>query len=123
MSSTLLRFKRERGVFLERLLWKRAPSRVEEKILWFFSSCGGMLGVPLELRWELQGPTCVTSEKSGLYSSCEWHVGIPLVLLPVNRAVSSIQSGNSVFLSCSVKDLGLPVKVQLGSQDSSGVEA
>ena len=41
----------------------------------------------------------------------------------MNKAVSRVQSGNSVFLSSGDRDLGLPIKVQLGSQASSGVEA
>ena len=41
----------------------------------------------------------------------------------MNRAVSKVQSGNSVFLSGGNRDLGLHIKVQLGSQASSGVEA
>ena len=49
VSSTLSRFKRERGVSVQTLLWKRASSHVEGRILWFFSSCGGKLGIPLEL--------------------------------------------------------------------------
>ena len=116
-------FQEGTGVSLVTLLWKRTSSCVEERIPWFFSSCGGMLGVPLELRRRPQGPACVASEKSGLYSSCEGHVGIPLESLPANRAVSKIQSGNSVFLSHGVRNLGFPIKLQPGSQDSSGVEA
>ena len=42
--------------------------------------------------------------------------------MPENRAVSRVQSGNSVFLSGGDRDLGLPLKVQLGSQALSGVE-
>lgn len=41
----------------------------------------------------------------------------------MNRAVSRIQSVNSAFLSSSDRNLGFPLKVQLGSQASSGVEA
>ena len=41
----------------------------------------------------------------------------------MNRAVSSVQLGNSVFVSIRGWDLGLPIKVQLGNQASSGVEA
>ena len=37
--------------------------------------------------------------------------------------MSRVQSGNSVFLSGSNRDLGLHIKVQLRSQASSGVEA
>ena len=65
----------------------------------------------------------VASEKSGLFSSCKGLVGIPLESLPVNRAVSRVQSGNSVFLSGGVRDLRLPIKVQQGNQASPGVEA
>ena len=50
-------------------------------------------------------------------------MGIPLESLPTNRAMSRIQLGNSMFLSRGIRDLGLPIKVQLGSQDSSGIEA
>ena len=123
MSSTLSRFRRERGISLETLLWKRASCRVEGRIPWFFSSCGGKLGVPFKLRRGPQGPAHVSSEKSGLFSSCEGHIGIPLESLLANRAMSRVQSGNSVFLSGGDRDLGLFIKVQLGSQTSSGVEA
>ena len=42
--------------------------------------------------------------------------------MPENRAVSRVQLGNSVFLSGGDRDLGLPLKFQLGSQALSGVE-
>ena len=54
---------------------------------------------------------------------CEGPIRIPLELLPVNRAMSRVQSGNSVFLSGGNRDLRLPIKVVLGSQASSGVVA
>ena len=38
-------------------------------------------------------------------------VGIPLQLLPVNRAVSRVQSGNAVFLSCGNRDFGVPMEI------------
>ena len=122
-SSTLLHFKRECGVSLETLLWKRASSCIEGKILWLFTGCSGKRGVPLELQRGSQGLVRVASEKSGLFSSCEGPIGIPLELLLVNRAVSRVQSENSVFLSSGDWDLGLPIKFQLGSQASTGVEA
>ena len=89
VSRTLSRLKREGGIPLEILVLKRASSRVEGKI-WFFSSCGGKLGVPLELQWVPQGPACVASEKSGLFPSCERHVRIPLQLLPGKKVVSRV---------------------------------
>ena len=71
-------FKREPGIPLQTLLWKRASSCSEGEISCFFSSCGGKLGVPVNLRWRPHGPDCVSSEKSGLFPCCEGHVGIPL---------------------------------------------
>ena len=97
VSSTLSCFQRECGISLYTLLWNRASSRVERRISWFFSSCGGKLGVPLDLRWGPPGPARVASEKSGLFSSCKGPVWIPHKSLPINRAVSRVQSGNSVF--------------------------
>ena len=41
----------------------------------------------------------------------------------MNRAVFRVQSVDSVFISGSDRDLGLPIKFQLGSQASSGIEA
>ena len=76
---------------------------------------GGCRGAPLELQRGSQGPARVASEKSGPFSSCEGPIRIPLESLPVNRSVSRVQSGNSVFLSGGDQDLGLPIKVQLGS--------
>ena len=78
---------------------------------------------PLNLQQGPQGPTHVALEKTGLFLMYEGHVGIPLESLPANRPVSRIQSGNSVFLSGGDRDLRLPIKVQLGSQASPGVEA
>ena len=43
MSRTLSRLKRESGISVETAQWKRASSRIEGRISWFFSSCG-MLG-------------------------------------------------------------------------------
>ena len=90
-------FKREPGIPLQTLLWKRASSCGEGKISCFFSSCGGKLGVPVNLRWRPHGPDCVSSEKSGLFPCCEGHVGIPLQSPPGNRAMSRVLLVNSVF--------------------------
>ena len=48
--------KREREISLETLQRKRASSRVEGRISWFLSSCGGKIRVPLELRGDLGDP-------------------------------------------------------------------
>ena len=75
--------------------------------------------------WGTQEPVLLASEKSGHFSSGEGHVGIPLGSLLMNRAVSRGQSAfqETLFLCASDRNLGLPLKVQLGSQASSGVEA
>ena len=51
VSKTISRLKREGGISLEMLQWKRASTHVDGRISWFFSSCGRKLGVPLEL-WQ-----------------------------------------------------------------------
>lgn len=41
--------ERERGIALESLQGNQVSSHVEQGMSWFFSDCGGNLGVPLEL--------------------------------------------------------------------------
>ena len=69
VSRTLSRLKRESGIFLETPQWKRASSRIEERISWIFLSCSGKLGIPLELRQGNQGPARIASGKSSLHAS------------------------------------------------------
>ena len=56
MSNTLSSSKKECGICFETLQLKRASSRVEGRISWFLSSCGGKIRVPLELRGDLGDP-------------------------------------------------------------------
>ena len=70
-SSLLSSFERELGNALEALQKKRASSHVDVDILWFVSSCGERLGIPLEVPWGTQGASRVVSAKSSLHSSCE----------------------------------------------------
>ena len=56
VSRTLSRLKKEGGVSLEMLHWKRASSSVEGRFSWFFSSCNRKLGVPLECNMNLRDP-------------------------------------------------------------------
>ena len=85
-SRTLLRLKREGGISFVTPQWKRASSRVEGRISWFFSSCGSKHGVSLELRWRPQRPTRVASGKSSLHVSCEGPLRIPLQSVPRPRS-------------------------------------
>ena len=105
-------FQEGTGVSLVTLLWKRASSHVKGKISWFFSSCGRMLGFPLDFQQGPQGSACVALEKSFIFSSCAEHVSIPLKSLPANRVVSRMQFVNSVFVTGGDRDLGFPIKVQ-----------
>ena len=128
LSSTLPRLKREGGISFEMPQWKRAPSRIEGRISQFFSSCCRKLGVPLELRWGLQGPACVASGKSSLHVSCEEHLGINLQSLPglqsasglearisgssrVSRASSRVETCKTAFLSSFQRSVRLPVEL------------
>ena len=78
---------------------KRASSRIEGRISWFFLSCGGNLGVPLKLQRGLQGPPRIGSGKSSLHASCEGPLGIPLQLMLGLRSSSAVEAGTSGFLS------------------------
>ena len=67
MSDTLSRFRREREISLETLLWKRASSLIEQRISWFFSSCGGKLGFLSSCNGDLRDPI-VLPERSRVSS-------------------------------------------------------
>ena len=122
MSSILSRLRREDAIFPEMLHWKRASSRVEGRINWFFSSCGGTLGVSIDLQWRPQGPNHVASGKSSLHASYERALGIPLQWVTGVRSSSGAQAGTSGFLSKADMDLGVPMRFQQGIEASSLVE-
>ena len=85
---------------------KRASSRIEGRISWFFSSCGRKLGVPLQSRWGPQGPTRVASGKASLHASCEGPLRITVQSVPDPRSSSTTQAATSGFLSIADMDLG-----------------
>ena len=116
------RGSREGAISLEIPQWKRASSRVEGRISWFFSSCSRNLGVPLELRLGPQGPYYVASGKSSLHASCEGPLRIPLQSVPGSRSSSGVVAKTSVFPSNADMDLGVPIEFQQWSQASSLVE-
>lgn len=77
--------------------------------MWFFSSCNGMLGVPLEFPPGPQGTSRVASGKSGLLGVARGTSGFLL----------SHYRGIDLILSCSGK-FGVPVKLRRVSQGTSG---
>ena len=101
---------------------KRASSRIEGRISWFFSSCGRKLGVPLQSRWGPQGPTRVASEKSILHAYCEGPLWIRLQSVPWLRSSYRVEASPSGLLSSTDLDLSVPTEFQLESQASSPVE-
>ena len=118
----LSRLKREVGISLEMLQWKRTSSRFEGRISWFFSSWGRKLEVPLELRQGPQGPACVASGKSSLHASCKGPFWIPLKSVQGPRSSSGAEARTAGFLFSADMDLGVPMEFKQGSQASSLVE-
>ena len=110
MSRTLSRLKSEGGISLEMPQQKRASSRFERRISWFFSSGGSKLGVPFELLRGPQGPAHGASGMSSLHASCKGSLGIPLQSLPGLRYSSGVEVGTSGFLSSADMDLGVPLE-------------
>ena len=110
MSSILSRLRREDAIFPEMLHWKRASSRVEGIISWFFSSCTRKLGVTLELQRGPHGPTRVASGKSSLHARCVGPLRIPLQSVPSPRSSSGAEAGTSGFLSSADIDFGVPLE-------------
>ena len=74
MSSTVLKFKRKRGISLEMMECKRASSRDDRGTSWFFSSCG----LILELGQGIQKASRVAPGKSNLHSCYREELGISL---------------------------------------------
>ena len=124
MSSTLLWLKRKGGISLSRCCSGKGPDfalrgeshgffRVGLGRFGFLWNCNGDLRDPLGLPQRSQVSFRVTTGTSGfLLSRCR-QTGPCL----------DFSQEKPVFLSCGDKDLGLFIKVQLGNQASSGVEA
>ena len=91
MSRTLSRLKREIGISLETAQQKRVSSRVEGRISWIFSSCGGKLGVRLGYDWDYRDPLVLPQES------------------PVSMRVARGLSG---FLSSRCQVLDLPLELR-----------
>ena len=86
---------------------RRASSRDDGGISWFFSSCGRKFGVSLKLQRGTQGASRVAPGKSSLHLNCEGECGIALASRQGNwasirvegesRGLSRVAAGNFGF--------------------------
>ena len=111
--------KREGGISLKMPQWKMTSSRVEGRISWFFSSCGG---VPHEIRRGPQGPARGASGRFSLRVSHEGPLRIPLQSLLGPMSSSGVETEISGFLSRADMVLRVSLGRPQGSQASSRVE-
>ena len=88
MSRSLSRLKREGRISLKMPQRKRASSRVEGRISWFFSSCSSKIGVLLKLQRGPEGPAYVRLRN--VQSPCE--------LEGAYRDSSAVAVGAEVFI-------------------------
>jgi len=72
---------------------RRASSRDDRQISWFFSSCCATFGVFLELPWGTKGDSRVVPGKSSLHSSCKGERGFALDSLQGNPASRCTEGG------------------------------
>ena len=110
---------------------RRASSRDDRGITWFFSSCGANCGASLDLQWGNQGASRVAPGKSSLHSSCEGEYEIALESRQGNRTSRRVEGWISrSFSSCGRKpwvsstcdgDLRELLMVPMGSQEYFGV--
>ena len=99
------------------LLWRQCRGigphlTVSGKISWFFSSCGGNLGFPLDLQWGCSLNTRVFSVTSGLLSSFHGHFVILLESWQVIRDTSRVEEGEPGSLTICPWDIGIPIYFQ-----------
>ena len=111
--------RREGEISLETQHQKSSSARIEGRISWLFSSCGG---VPLELQRGLQGPSCGSSGSSSLHASRDGPLGIPLQSLPRPSSSSVEDAATSGLLVRADMDLGVHLWRPQGSQALSRVE-
>ena len=83
-----------------------ASCRKDGGISLFLSSCGGRLGIPLQLPWGTQGASCGASEKSSLHSSWEGERGIALESRQGNQASIRMEEGISTYFSSCGRTFG-----------------
>lgn len=83
---------------------KRATARVEWRISWFFSSCGG---VPLELLWRPQGPTNWGFREVQVHAESRGPLGIPHEVAARASSSSGVEAGTIGFLSRADVDKGI----------------
>ena len=105
------------------MLWKRASSRIEGRISWFFSSCGRSLGFLSSCDGDFRDPFVLP--QVSWVSSCAARGLLGFLLSPCRRIGPCLQfSWETQCSSLAVTGMsGFFIKVQLGSQALSGVKA
>lgn len=98
------------------------PHRVDGGISWFFSRCGGKVGVPLELRWGSQ-ETLLPQGNQASFHVARGHFGIPFESLKGNRTSSRVEVGIMGYHCICNRILGVAIKFQQRNQASPRVEA
>ena len=122
---------------------RRASSRDNGRISWFFSSCVALCGVSLELWWGNQGASRVAQGspvsirvargRVALLSSHGWGIGPQEALKGEFRGLFRVAAGNpgfprlvkvtSVSFSCCLWEVRYTVELRGASQDTTGVGA
>lgn len=92
---------------MEFQLGHEASSHVERGTLWFFSSCGEKLEVPLDFQQESQEPLLLPQGSKVFFRVMKGMHRIALESWQGNRASSRVEMGNSGFLSSCDRDLGV----------------
>ena len=110
---------------------RRASSRDDRQISWFFSSCCATFGVFLELPWGTKGDSRVVPGKSSLHLSCKGERGFALDSLQGNPASRCTEGGilrsfsnygRKPWVSSTCNgDLRELLIVPIGSQEYSGL--
>lgn len=97
------------------------PHRVDGGISWFFSRCGGKVGVPLELRWGKSGNLLPQGNQASFHVA-RGTLGFLFESLKGNRTSSRVEVGNMGYHCICNRILVYQVSTER-NQASPGVEA
>ena len=99
----------EYSIALDTMQGNWASSRGKVEVLWFFSSCGAILGYIPELQWGWPFTSRVCSVTSGLLSSYMGHHRNLLEACQGNKVTSRGEARDRESLSSCHSDTGIPI--------------